>query len=677
MKKYQSVILTSAFLFVTVTLRGETSRPESEPWSVSQDTSGIRKYIPPFPSRENVPVGPRGLRWVTKSEFAFFNVSLMTGTDVMQADLLKLNHRIFNVSAMSVIDGHDPYAAKYFLPFGVKASLLNARYFNVTAGADMYLFPFGAAGTGRGTYYEGDYIFGSYSDELEYSFSQFIDARINIEASPFVGVKAFIGCRVPVTPYSIYNLTIGEMTYERGSPFVYAGISGSLQLSFPFNESVFYRCYNERDNRLRKARRSDSPTAYESIIYSYPGTPYAKEAGERLEYVFYSRAMNGTMARCDEYLSRYPDGKYLVAVKNRRSLLEEETAYLKAIKGSPRDLDAFLVIYPDGKYAGKARAQLNKLLEEIEFRVYQGALNGTFDSCDLYIEKYPSGKYTGEVKSLRAAKLEVVGDELYRDAMNCSFIECDRYLTVFPEGKYFAEVKRKRDQSYRESEAVWFGNAISGDLAACERYLKYYPSGRYQAEIHSRKTELTKKMQAEIPNVADKYTKLILEVLLSRDSSTHKTAGYAISDSDPFLLYVNRGMEPAPQSSGTDNDEGSKSGISQRSLGSIPGAFGEDARLVTWDINATLVGKDNNQPTTVIFDDRSGFMNTSGLRMLLKTAVVSTEGWLNIDNIRFELEQGVITYHSRKNPGQYSEGSVLTADGIRYILSSGEWTVLH
>ncbi len=676
MKNRLPYLLASVMLFASFTLKGASGLPGSGAGPAIQDTSGIQKYTPPFPSRENIPLGTRGLRWVTRSEFAFFNVSLMTGTDVMQADLLKLNHRIFNVSAMSVIDGHDPYAAKYFLPFGVKASLLNARYFNVTAGADLYLFPFGADGTGMGSYYEGERVFGSYGDELEYSFSQFIDARINVEASPFVGVKAFIGYKIPITSYSIYNVTDGIMAYERDGPFVYAGISGSLQVIFPFNESVFYRCYNERYNRLRKARKSDSPTAYESIVYEYPGTPYAKEAGERLEYIFYSRAMYGTLAKCDEYLSRYPEGKYVNSVQTRRALIEEETAYLKAMKGSARELEEFLKKYPDGRYSAKARGQRDKLLEEIEFRAYQSALNGTFDSCDLYIERYPSGKYIGEVKSLRTDKLAKVEDELYRDALNGSFIECDRYLKVFPGGQYFADVKRKRDLSHRESEAVYYRNALSGDLIACENYLKYYPAGKNREEISNRRAVLLEKFQAEIPKVADKYSLLILEQLIKSDSANHKIGGYAISASDPFVLYVNKGREPAPQSSGFDNDLGSKSGISQRSLGSIAGALGENARLVSWDINATLVGMDNTQPTTVLFSDSSGFLNVSGLRMLLKTSIVATEGWLNMDNIRFEMVQGVISYHDRKSPGKYSEGSLIIANGIRYVLSSGNWVVL-
>lgn len=323
MKRWLPVVQASLMLFATFNLQVASGSPGSMAGPVPQDTSGIQKYTPSFPSRENIPFGPRSQRWVTRNEFAFVNVSLMTGTDVMQAELLKLNHRIFNVSAMAVIDGHDPYAAKYFLPFGVKASLLNARYFNVTAGADLFLFPFGADGTGMGSYYEGERVFGSYGDELEYGFSQFIDARINIEASPFVGVKAFIGYRVPITSYSIYNLTDETMAYERNSPFLYAGISGSLQVIFPFNESVFYRCYNERYNRLRKARKSDSPTAYESIVYNYPNTPYAKEAGERLEYIYYSRAMLGTRAKCDDYLTRYPGGKYFRIVKSRRDMLDD------------------------------------------------------------------------------------------------------------------------------------------------------------------------------------------------------------------------------------------------------------------------------------------------------------------------------------------------------------------
>lgn len=191
------------------------------------------------------------------------------------------------------------------------------------------------------------------------------------------------------------------------------------------------------------------------------------------------------------------------------------------------------------------------------------------------------------------------------------------------------------------------------------------------------RTGLLEKIQADIPKVADKYTALVLEQLLKSDSANHKVAGYAISDAEPFVLYINRGREPVPESSGNENEEGNKSGFQQRSLGSIPGAFGENARLVSWNINATLVGKDNNQPTTVLFDDSRGFFDVSGLRMLLKTAVVGTEGWLKMDNIRFELEQGVISYRDRRSPGSYHEGSVIIANGIKYVMRSGSWMVLR
>ncbi len=288
---------------------------------------------------KNIPVGPSDLRWVTKNEFSFFTFSLTTGNDVMQADLLKLNHRIFTLTGVSVMNSRDPYAPLYFFPFGVKASLLNARYFNVMAGADLYLFPHGDQYSGLTDYYQGDYQFGSYGDELEVSFSRFLDARISVDAVPFFGVKAFVGFRVPLSSYSIYNLTEERMEYERKSPFVYAGVSASLQLNLPLGEPVLYRCQNERESRLRNARRSDSPTAYESIIKAYPGTPYANEASQRLEYIYYSRAMLGSLTGCEEYLSRYPEGKYRTNVTGKLAIVVEDLAYNKAKKGSLTDAE--------------------------------------------------------------------------------------------------------------------------------------------------------------------------------------------------------------------------------------------------------------------------------------------------------------------------------------------------
>lgn len=636
------------------------------------DTSGIKSYRAPFPSRENIPVGPRYKRWVTRSEFSFASFSLMTGNDVMQADLLKLNHRIFSITGLSVINSYDPYAPLYFFPVGIKASLLNARHFNITAGADLYLFPYGDQYSGHTDFYQGDYQFGSYSDELEVRFSRFVDARISVEAVPFFGVKAFVGCRVPLTSYSIYNITAGNTPYERDSPFVYAGVSGAIQLIFPFNESVFYRCYNERDNRIRKARKSNSPTAWESIIKTYPDTPYATEASRRLEYLFYSRAVLGNITRCDEYNSRYPAGKYKKEVNARREQLIEEGAYLASMKGSVRDLNDFLTDYPNGKYSAKARAQRDKILEGIELRAYQGALTGTFDSCDVYIEKYPSGKYISEIRALREEKLGKAEENLYNDALTGSFIECDNYLRFFPQGKYSVEVNRMRAINYNASEAEYYTKAVGGSLTGCNEYILYYPSGQYVDEIKSMKKDLTDKLKIAIDNLADRYSTLLIEQLEKSDSASKRTAGYAVSVDHPFVLYVNRSEEPGGGSSLGEDKADNHPGISQRSLGRIPASFGETARLNTWDINGILVSLDNQQPVTVIIDNK-GLMDVSKFKLLLETARVGTEGYITVDGLKFELAWGVITYTDLKSPGWISDGSVVIVNDTRFIKDSGVW----
>jgi len=168
---------------------------------------------------------------------------------------------------------------------------------------------------------------------------------------------------------------------------------------------------------------------------------------------------------------------------------------------------------------------------------------------------------------------------------------------------------------------------------------------------------------------------LILEHVLKNDPAFHRVAGYAISDMNPFILFINWDKEPAAETSASKSIGSGISTTQQRNNGTEPGPLGENARLISWMIRGVMVGKDNLQPAPISVDSRMN-MNTSGLRMLLETAEVRTEGWLLMDKLRFELEKSVISYHDRKSPGKYSEGSVIIINGIRSVLSAGNWVVL-
>ena len=316
----------------------------------------------------------------------------------------------------------------------------------------------------------------------------------------------------------------------------------------------------------------------------------------------------------------------------------------------------------------------DRILEEKELKAYQSALNGTFDSCDVYIANYPAGKYIFEINKLRTEKYANAEDERYRQALEGSFIDCDAYLRMYPGGKYFTEVSKKRAISYKESEFDYYMHAVNGDLLKCETYLEHYSSGQYAVEVTKLKTVMLDKFLLEVGTAAEKYSLIILEDILKSNLTISKTSGYVIPAEEPFIMNINQSKTVAGVISGKENDAERNSGISSNSRGRVKAESASPEWELSYLINGSLVGKDN-QPVTVI-QSRNGFADFSEFLTMLKTAEVTTKGWKMIDSIRFELINGVISYRGLHSPGIYSEGSTCISNGKYLVFNQGSWNLL-
>jgi hypothetical protein len=312
-------------------------------------------------------------------------------------------------------------------------------------------------------------------------------------------------------------------------------------------------------------------------------------------------------------------------------------------------------------------------MEEMELKSYGAALSGTYDSCDVYLEQYPGGKHVEEVRSVRVEKYLKAEEEYYYKAVNGSFIECDRYIKLFPDGRFLTEVIRMRTLSHRNSEDVYYMKASEGDLGYCEAYLRHYPAGQHREEIGKLRNTLFENLIADVAEAADLYTTLLLERLIKTDSSGHKKAGYFISSSSPFILYVEGPNDNEPDFNVLD-DTLTGNSFNHRSFGFSASDPANGFHLLSWDIRSTITDNEGRTAKTLT-SGKDGFVDFSGLKIRLETGHVKVEGWTVAGSARFEMVKGVIIFRGRTKPGEFQDGSRCIVNNLKLVYGRGGWSV--
>ena len=121
---------------------------------------------------------------------------------------------------------------------------------------------------------------------------------------------------------------------------------------------------------------------------------------------------------------------------------------------SVESCDRYLDQYPNGKYVVEVKQKKQELQAEDD--AYNGCVS--VEKCNEYLKKYPNGRYVSSVKDTKINLLEE--DNAY---VNCTTAEkCDEYLKKYPKGRYVVEVKEKRKGMRTEEEKRKAENEAKG-----------------------------------------------------------------------------------------------------------------------------------------------------------------------------------------------------------------------
>ncbi len=257
--------------------------------------------------------------------------------------------------------------------------------------------------------------------------------------------------------------------------------------------------------------------------------PQDREAAARNEYQ--SAERTGTRRAWEDFLARYPSGRYSDLARDRLAKLDTSpqkpdsdinarNEYQSAERtGTRRAWEDFLAKYPSGRYSDLARDRLAKLDTspqkpdpDINARnEYQSAeRTGTRRAWEDFLAKYPSGRYSDLARD-RLAKLDtspqkpdpdINARNEYQSAERTGTRKAwEDFLARYPSGRY-ADLARDRlaklDPSpqkpdpdvnarneYQSAERI-------GTRKAWEDFLARYPSGRYSDLARDRLAALGK-----------------------------------------------------------------------------------------------------------------------------------------------------------------------------------------
>lgn len=157
-------------------------------------------------------------------------------------------------------------------------------------------------------------------------------------------------------------------------------------------------------NEIKIVERKISQDKFGFFELNYSGSGYSNFVdyiyvnkivpnSDQLEQRIYNDAISSK--KYDNYLSKYPDGKFF----NEVIVLKEELLFTNANNGFLNECEEYLSNFPNGKYVSK--------VSEIktERSLYKNALNGGLKEFDAYLLKYTNGNYTSEINSLKTKKL--------------------------------------------------------------------------------------------------------------------------------------------------------------------------------------------------------------------------------------------------------------------------------
>jgi|WetSurMetagenome_2_1015567.scaffolds.fasta_scaffold00399_4 hypothetical protein len=427
---------------------------------------------------EDIYPGNKNFHWKS-SFYNVINISLYSNPqNFYKTDFLTLGNQFFNVNLLSFYTFKFPMNASkshfysnlfYTTSLGLKFPILSGRNYDMSIGFDYY-WPINFKRENKdSTYYDNTTLLEGTKTTYK-NTPNIIDSRLDFKLNvlKYVGISIFCGYRNQFTKW--YATDRGRKIYSNNISGSYFGLSLSYNIYIRTNKGL---------ERWEKSKTENTSSAYAGFISEYPGSHYEKEALQRKEDASYLAAVKYNVVECNNYLSEYPNGRYIENVKQKIVKIEYDS-YNTAVTGSISDCEKYLQIYRSGKYTEEVKRLLIEKQDKLEADDYSRAINGSIADCDYYLKNYQGGKFVKEVISAKENKIET---GYYNTAKDGSYNECDIYMKKYPGGKYFSEVTLLRKVKYNESEEESYKSAASGNYKECENYMSSFPNGKHYREV--------------------------------------------------------------------------------------------------------------------------------------------------------------------------------------------------
>jgi len=235
----------------------------------------------------------------------------------------------------------------------------------------------------------------------------------------------------------------------------------------------FYAEYPENPSELSRVEK------YEVDQYALT----IKEALYGEQRTFLAIQNTKSIRVCEEYLTLYPHGKYVMEVKSIMLNQKEKQLWEKSeLQNTISSYKKYLSVYPNGKYSDVA----NKAIKTVDLQAYQKAKNsGTPSAYTYYLNNYPYGKYKNEVREL----LEIAKEKiLYQKAKDNNYITYyEDYIAKYPNGKYATKVNKIIENSYYKfGNEAYTSKKYSKAKGYYETYLSKFPYGTYSLDVKSK-----------------------------------------------------------------------------------------------------------------------------------------------------------------------------------------------
>ncbi|MCB0613467.1 MAG: caspase family protein [Phaeodactylibacter sp.] len=231
---------------------------------------------------------------------------------------------------------------------------------------------------------------------------------------------------------------------------------------------IFRRKANEGED-WAACKSRDTLKAYQEFLEKYPEGKYAQEAAEWITWLTEEEAWKNactrnTIGSYDDYLDKYLHGRYSDEAQSRISELQEEEDWQRALNAD--DLPAFRAYvrkYTKGKHSRDAFEKIKAIRKTLkEEDLWERAQKrNTLSAYQGYLEKYPAGRFREEAMQQiqQLGRAEPATKEPARETLEAPVLPEERqwaevqktdtyqafmdYIQKYPEGKFAAQARKK------------------------------------------------------------------------------------------------------------------------------------------------------------------------------------------------------------------------------------------